>query len=71
MVEKFVIIFQGLNVPKNGVECQSFTVIFCYSLFVYDNTFYLQVYLNNCAYKIVDKQMIDYLEDNLSEADED
>ena len=71
MVEKFVIIFRGLNVPKNGVECQSFTVIFFYSLFVYDNTFYLQVYLNNCAYKIVDKQMIDYLEDNLSEPDED
>ena len=30
-----------------------------------------QVYLDNCAYKIVDSQMIDYLDDNLFETDED
>ena len=30
-----------------------------------------KVYLNNCAYKILDKQMIDYFDDNLFELDED
>ena len=39
------------------------------SLLVYDNKFYLQVYLDNCDYKTVDKQMIDYLDDNLFDAD--
>ena len=28
------------------------------SLFVYENKYYLQAYLGNCAYKIVDKEMI-------------
>ena len=57
--------FCTLNVPKDGVECESFAVIFIASLLVYENKYYLQVYLDNCAYKIVDKQMIDYLDDNL------
>ena len=41
------------------------------SLWVYDSKHYLQLYLENCAYKITDKQMIDYLNDNLFETDED
>ena len=38
---------------------------------VYDNKYYLQLYLKNCAYKIEDKQMMDYLDDNLCETDAD
>ena len=44
-----------------------FTVISIDSLFVYDNKHFVQVYLDNCAYKIVNKQMTDYLDDNLFE----
>ena len=53
--------FRGLNVPENGVECESCTVISIDSLLVYENKYYQQVYLDKCAYKIVYKQMIDYL----------
>ena len=63
--------FRVLNVPGEGAECQSFTVISNDSLLVYDNKYYLQVYLDNYAYKIVDKQMIDNLHVNLLETDED
>ena len=59
--------FCGLNVPEDGVECESFKVIYTNPLLVYGNKYYLQVYLDNCAYKIVNKQMIDYL----VETDED
>ena len=64
-------IFCGLNVPKDGAKCESFTVISIDSLLVYKVKCYPQVYLENCAYKIVDKQMIDYLDDNLFETDEE
>ena len=47
--------FHALNVPKDGMECESFTVISTDSLLAYDEKYYLQVFLNNCAYKIVDK----------------
>ena len=57
--------------PEDGVECKSFTVISIDSLLVYDSKYYLQVYLDNCAYKVVDNQRIDYLDDNLFETDED
>ena len=63
--------FRGLNVPEDGVVCESFTVISIDSLLVYDNKFNLQVYLDNCAYKIADDQMTDYLNDNLFVTDED
>ena len=39
--------FRGLNVPKGGIECESFIVISIDSLLVYDNKYYLQVYLDN------------------------
>ena len=45
----------GLNVPKDDIECESFTVISIDSLLVYNEKYYLQVYLDNCAYKIVDR----------------
>ena len=63
--------FWGLNDPEGGVEYESFTIISIDSLIVYKNNYYLQVYLDNCAYKIVDKKMTDHLDDNLFETDED
>ena len=59
--------FHGLNVPEYDVEFESFTVIFIDCLLVYDKKYYLQVYLDNCSYKIVNKQMTDYLDENLFE----
>ena len=58
--------FRGLNVPEDDIECESFTVISIDSLLVY-NKKYLQVYLDNCAYKTVNKQMPNYLDENLLE----
>ena len=65
--------FWCLKVPKDGIECKYFTVISINSWLVYDSKYYLQVYLDSFTftYKIVDIQMIDYLDDNLFEADED
>ena len=42
-----------------------------YQFITYDNKYYLQVLLDNCAYKTVNKQIIDSLGDNLFETDED
>ena len=55
----------------NGVECDSFTIISIDFLFAYKKKYYLQLCLDNCAYQFVDKQMINYLDDNLFEADKD
>ena len=63
--------FLDLNVSENKVVCNSFTVISIDSLLVYDNSYYLQVYLDNCAYKTVGNQMVDYLDYDLFETDED
>ena len=59
--------FRGLNVPEDDIERESFTVISIDSLLLYDEKYYLQVFLDNCAYKIVNKQMTDYLDENLFE----
>ena len=53
--------------PKDDAECECFTVISIDSLLVYENKYYLQVYLDNRAYKIANKQMTDYLDENLFE----
>ena len=45
----------------------SFTVIFIDSLLVCETKYYLQVYLDNCAYKVINKQMTDYLDENIFE----
>ena len=50
--DKVYINFQGLNVPEDGAECESFTVISLYSLLFYGSKFYQQVYLDNCVYKL-------------------
>ena len=51
--DKVYTIFHGLNVPD--------------SLFAYRSKYHLQVYLENCAYKIASKQMADYFDGNLFE----
>ena len=55
--------FHDLNVPKDGVEYEFFTLISNDSLLVYERKFYLQVYLDNCTYKIVNTQMVHNLGD--------
>ena len=52
------------DVPEDR---ESFTVISIDSSLVYVSKYYLQVYLDNCAHKIVKKQMADYLDENLFE----
>ena len=48
--------FLGFNVPEDDMECESFTVISIGSLLERKNQYYLlQIYLDNCAYKIVNK----------------
>ena len=53
--------------PEDDIECESSTVISIDSLLVYENKYYLQVYLDNYVYKIVNKQMTDYLDENVFE----
>ena len=45
--------FRGLNVLEDDIKCESFAVISIDSLLVYDKKYYLQVYFDNCTYKIV------------------
>ena len=47
--------------------CEFFTDISIDSLLVYENKYYLKVYLENCAYKIINKEMANYLDENLFE----
>ena len=56
---------------QDDIECESFTVISIDSLLVYENKYYLQVYLDNCFYKILGNSMIDYLGNNLFESGKD
>ena len=48
--------------PKDDIESKSFTFVSTGPLFVYENKYYLPVYLGNCAYKIVKKQITDCLD---------
>ena len=52
---------------EDDIEYESFTAISIDSLLVYENKYYPQAYLDSCAYKIANKQMIDYLDENLFE----
>ena len=49
--------FGALTMPKSDMELEFFTVISDESLLVYESKYYMQVYLNNCAYNIANKQM--------------
>ena len=62
---------RSLNVLEDDTECKSFTFASVDYLLVYDKKIYLLVYLDNCASKIVEKQIIDYLDDNLFATNED
>ena len=53
--------------PEDDIECEYFLIISVDFLLVYENKYYLEVYLDNCAYKIANKQMTDYLDENLFE----
>ena len=59
--------FRDLNVPEINIEYKSFTVTSVGSLLVYKNKYYLQVYLDSCAYKIANKKMTNYLDKNIFE----
>ena len=48
--------FRSLNVPEDDIECESFTDISIDSLLVHDKIYYPQVYLDQYAYKIVNKK---------------
>ena len=61
------ITFRDLNVPEDDIECEFFTVISIDSFLVYKEEYHLQVFLDNCAYKIINKQMKDYFDENLFE----
>ena len=50
--DKFYTNFRGLNVPEDYIECESFTVISINFVLTCESKYYLQVYLDNCAYKI-------------------
>ena len=58
---------EGDKDENNDIECESFTVISIDSLLVYENKYYVEVYLDNRAYKIANKQIKDYLDENLFE----
>ena len=58
---------RGVNVTEDDIEWESFTIISINSILAYDKKYYIQAYLNNCVYKIVNKQMTDYLDENLFE----
>ena len=57
--DKTYINVHGWNVPEDGVECESLTITCSDSLLAYENKYYLQVYLDNCLYKIMNTQMTD------------
>ena len=53
--------------PKDNIECECLTVISIDSLLLYENKYYLQAYLDNLSYEIANKQMTNYLDENLFE----
>ena len=48
---------------EDDTVCDSFTVISIDSVLVYKKRYYLRVYLDSFAYKIINKWMTDYLDD--------
>ena len=53
--------------PGDDIEWESFTVISIDSLLVYENKCYLQVYLQNCAFRNTTRKVTDYFDVNLFE----
>ena len=52
---------------EDDIECEPITVIYFDYLLAYNKKYHLQVHLDNCAYKIVHKQLTDFLDENLFE----
>ena len=57
--------FCDLNVPEHDKEGNSLTLVSIDSLLVFDRQYCLQVYLDNCAYKTVNKAFPDILDENI------
>ena len=57
--DKVYINFRGFNVPEDDIAYQSFIVISIDSWLVYENK-----YLDNWAYKMSNKRMTDYIDNN-------
>ena len=68
--DKVYTTFRGLNMSEYVIENESFTVISIDTFLVNENKYYLEVYLENSFYKIINKQMIDYIDENPFETDE-
>ena len=60
-----------LNGPVDGVEREYITIISTDYLLVYINKYELQVHLDNSVCKCLNKQMLDYFDDDLFETDKD
>ena len=61
--DKYFTNFCGLNVPEDDTECKFFTVISIDSFIVYENKYYLQIYLDHCVIKLqIDKWQIILME---------
>ena len=59
--DKIYINLRDLNVAEDDIEYESFIIIPCDSLLIYKRQFYL----DNCAFKIVNKLMANYLDEML------
>ena len=53
--------------PKLDAGYESFAIISIDSLLVYNSKYNLQIYLDNCAHKLGNKQIANYPDDNLFE----
>ena len=62
--DKVYINFCGLNVSEDHIACKSFQSFLLIFFIVFENKYYLQVYLDNCAYRIAKKQMTDHPDKN-------
>ena len=47
--DKFYTKFCGRNVPEDDIECEYFTVISIDSLLIYEDKYYLKVYLEKLS----------------------
>ena len=56
---------------KYDIECEAFKVISIDFLLLYEYKHFLQVYVDNCAYRIANRQMKNYLDENLIETYQD
>ena len=63
MVINFILTFVVQNVPEDSVECKFFIIIYFDSLLKNEDKYYLQLCLDKCADKVLDKQMTGYLHD--------